>query len=54
MERKKLVMIGMVIGSYVGSLIPNLWGSGRFSFFSVILSAFFGVLGIYIGFKLGE
>ena len=54
MERKKLMMIGVVVGSYVGGYIPALWGAGGISFSSVILSAVGGIIGIYIGFQLGE
>lgn len=54
MERKKLVMIGMVVGSYIGGFIPALWGASGISFSSVIFNALGGIAGIYIGFKLGE
>ena len=44
----------MFIGSAVGSFIPELWGAGLFSMSSVIWSGVGGLLGIYVGFKLGQ
>jgi hypothetical protein len=54
MDRKKLVMVGAVIGGYAGSYIPSLWGAGSFSFSSLFFSAVVAMLGIWVGFKLGE
>ena len=51
MQRKQVVWIGMILGSILGGLIPNLWNPGMFSFSSFIFSALGAVLGIYIGFK---
>lgn len=44
----------MFVGSSIGSFIPNLWGAGFLSFSSIILSAIGGILGIYLGFKIGN
>jgi len=47
-------MTGLIVGSTLGGLIPSLWGSGFISFSAVILTAIGGIVGIYIGFKLGS
>jgi hypothetical protein len=54
MERKKLVWIGLFIGSTIGGFVPSLWDSGMFSMAGVLGSAIGGLLGIYLGFKIGE
>ena len=54
MNRKILIWIGLSVGSMVGSYVPMLWGSGFFSFSSVLGSAVGGSLGIWLGFKIGE
>lgn len=54
MDRKKLVTIGTVIGGYVGSYIPSLWSVGGFSFSGLFFGAMGSLVGIWLGFKLGE
>ena len=54
MERKKLIWIGILVGSFIGSYVPLLWGAGVFSFSSIILGGVGSVAGIYLGFRLGE
>ena len=44
----------MTIGSYLGGSIPSLWGADMFSFSGVILTAVGGIVGIYLGFLIGE
>ncbi len=52
MESKKVIWIGMIVGSTIGSYMPSLWGAGFLSMSSVFLSAAGGILGIWLGFKL--
>jgi hypothetical protein len=52
MDNKKIIWVGMIIGSYLGSLVPNLWGAGFLSMSSLFLSALGGIEGIWIAFKL--
>lgn len=54
MNSKSLIWIFMLIGSTIGGFIPTLWGDSFFSMWSVILTAVGGLIGIYLGFKLGN
>jgi len=54
MDRKKLVMFGTIVGGYAGSYIPALWGEGGFSMWGILSAAFGSLVGIWIGFRLGE
>ncbi|MDD5527653.1 MAG: hypothetical protein PHO56_01610 [Patescibacteria group bacterium] len=49
---KKIVMIGMVIGSFAGGYLPTLWGAGVFSYTSVIGGFVGGIIGIWASYKL--
>jgi len=48
---KKFIMLGMFIGSAVGSYMPLLWGAGLFSFTSILMAATGGILGIWLAFR---
>lgn len=54
MDRNKLIWLGLFVGSSVGGFIPSLWNSGMFSMSGVVFTAVGGILGIYVGYKLGE
>ena len=56
MERKKLIWIGMTIGSYLGSYIGSVLSpdGGMLSMMSILLSFIFGVTGVYLGYRYGE
>ncbi len=54
MNTKSLVWIGAFVGSTIGGFIPDLWGAGLFSFSSILLSSLGAILGIYLGFKVGQ
>ncbi len=47
-------MIGVVVGSFLGGLIPSIWGADQFSFSGVIFTAFGGIAGIWAGFKISS
>ncbi|MFH1170953.1 MAG: hypothetical protein V1778_00210 [bacterium] len=51
MNTKSCVMAGLVIGSTLGSLLPDLWGAGWLSLTSVLFSGLGGLVGIWLGFK---
>ncbi|MDE1874599.1 MAG: hypothetical protein KGI79_00145 [Patescibacteria group bacterium] len=52
MDRKALIMIGLFVGSSVGSFIPSLWGASVLSFSSLILGALGALGGIWVAFRL--
>jgi uncharacterized membrane protein YeaQ/YmgE (transglycosylase-associated protein family) len=54
MSTKRVVMLGMIIGSTVGSWVPTLWGAGWFSFSSVLGSMVGGLAGIWLGYRLSR
>ncbi|MDD4902680.1 MAG: hypothetical protein PHE24_06115 [Patescibacteria group bacterium] len=49
---KKVVMIGMVIGSVIGGYLPTLFGAGAFSYASVLCGFLGGVIGIWLSYRL--
>jgi len=49
---KAFIIAGTLIGSYLGSLLPMLWGDSLFSISSVICGAIGGFLGIWISYKV--
>jgi len=51
MSRKKMIMLGMVIGSVAGGYIPTLFGMDDLMV-SLLGSTVGGFLGIYVAFKL--
>jgi hypothetical protein len=54
MDRKRLIWIGLTVGSIVGGYLPALWGGDLLSFTSLILSAAGGIAGIWLGNRFGE
>lgn len=51
---KKLVWLGMIVGSVLGGMIPGLWGADMFSFSSVIFNAIGALVGIWVGYRLSQ
>jgi hypothetical protein len=51
MSRKKLILLGMIIGSFAGGYAPSLFGFDDFTA-SLLGSTAGGLLGIWIGYKL--
>jgi hypothetical protein len=52
MSRKSILMIGMAVGSSVGSFVPLLWGAGYLSLSSVLFTFLGGIAGIWLAFKM--
>jgi hypothetical protein len=49
---KKVVMIGMVIGSLLGGWLPTFFGASAFGIVSIIGGLVGGVLGIWLTYRL--
>lgn len=54
MNSKTPVLIGTLVGSSIGGLVPSLWGANAFSLSSLIFGSIGAIAGIYIGFKLSN
>lgn len=54
MDKKQVYIIATVVGSFLGGLIPLLWGAGMFSFSSIIFNAIGAIAGLYIAFKMSN
>jgi uncharacterized membrane protein YeaQ/YmgE (transglycosylase-associated protein family) len=54
MSTKAWVTVCVLIGSIIGGYLPVLWGYSAFSMTSLITSAIGGIVGIWIGLKLGN
>ena len=52
MSHKSMLMIGMAVGSTLGSAVPMLWGAGWLSFSSVLFTFLGGLAGIWLAFRL--
>jgi len=51
-SRKKIVMLGMILGTVAGGYIASLFGAGSLSLESIGASMAGGLIGIWIAFKL--
>ncbi len=51
---KKVIMLGMLVGSAVGSFVPLLWGGNLLSFSSIIFTVIGGIFGIWSAYKLAN
>jgi hypothetical protein len=49
---KKIVMIGMIVGSMLGGWLPTLFGISAFSVTSVLCGGVGGIIGIWICYKM--
>jgi hypothetical protein len=54
MSTKSAIWICVFIGSIIGGYIPVLFGQSFLSMWSLIGNGIGGLLGIWIGFKIGE
>ncbi len=51
---QKIVMFGMIVGSSLGSYFPVLWGGNLFSLSSIFWGAIGGLVGVWMGYKIGS
>jgi hypothetical protein len=49
---KRIIYIGMIIGSVAGGYLPLLWGAGVFSVSSILCGGLGGILGIWAAWRL--
>lgn len=49
---KKLVGLGMILGSSLGAYVPTWFGAGAFSFTSILGAFVGGILGIWLVVKI--
>jgi hypothetical protein len=54
MSSKKLIWIGMFIGSSVGGMLPALWGDDLLSLSGLVLSLLGGIAGIWGGYRIAK
>lgn len=45
---------GMFVGSFIGGLVPSIWGADSFSLAGVMLTAVGGAIGIWVGYYVGS
>jgi hypothetical protein len=51
MSQKKMIMLGMVIGSIAGGYLPAFFGAGELSMTSLLAGLAGGIAGIWIAYK---
>lgn len=49
-----MVWLGFFAGSFLGGLVPNLWGSGYLSVSSILFTAVGSLIGIWAGYKISQ
>jgi len=49
MKSRGFVWFAILVGSTIGSLVPELWGADIFSYSSVLLGGVGGFIGLWIG-----
>ena len=54
MTPKRLVWVGILLGSTVGGYVPTLWGADMLSFSSILGSVIGGLAGIWIAYKISD
>jgi hypothetical protein len=52
--QKKLIWIGLFVGSTIGNMVPLLWGGDAISMTGVLLSLVGGIAGIWVGYRWGR
>ncbi len=52
MSQKAIIYLGLFLGSFIGGLIPTIWGGSLYSFAGIFLAGVGGIIGIVAGYKL--
>ena len=48
---KRIITLGMIVGSFLGSYTPMLWGDDGLSFSSVLFGGIGAFIGVWLAFK---
>ena len=48
MRSRPFIWIAVLVGSTIGSLVPELWGAGAFSYASVLLGGVGAFAGLWL------
>ena len=54
MNSKKLIWLGMFVGSTIAGFIPRLWGAGMLSVSGFLCSGAGALLGIWVGYRVAN
>lgn len=49
---KRVIWVGMIVGSTLGGFVPSLWDGSMMSFSGLAFSTLGGILGIVLAYKL--
>jgi len=52
MSEKTFIMLGMVIGSFIGGFVPSLFGADMLSFTGLFASGIGAVLGVWLAYRI--
>ena len=52
MRNSSHIWLGILIGSTIGGLIPQLWDADMFTYSSVLLSGAGAFVGLWIGYRM--
>ena len=54
MRSQRSIWVGVLVGSTIGGLIPELWGEDAFSYTSLLFSGVGAFAGLWIGYKISN
>jgi uncharacterized membrane protein YeaQ/YmgE (transglycosylase-associated protein family) len=54
MRSQAPIWIGILVGSTIGKLIPELWGEDAFSYSSLLFSDAGALVGLWIGYRISS
>jgi uncharacterized membrane protein YeaQ/YmgE (transglycosylase-associated protein family) len=54
MRSQAPIWIGILVGSTIGKLVPELWGEDAFSYSSLLFSDAGAFVGLWIGYRISS